>query len=72
MPSDSSKSNRTRPSPETVEAERGEARAEHKPDREPTDDEAREAELQTLNPDVAEHYEEMTERGVEQKGEGRI
>jgi hypothetical protein len=25
-----------------------------------------------LDPDVAEHYEEMTERGAQQRGEGRL
>ena len=62
----------TRPSRETRKAERQEADAAHQPDRPPTEDEARLAEEQQLDPDVAAHEEEMAERGVEQRGEGQI
>ena len=46
--------------------------APHEPDREPTSDEAAAAEALELDPEVAEHEKEMTERGAKQKGEGRI
>ena len=63
---------RTKPSPETRAAERDEAGAEHDADREPTSDEAKAADGTELEPGVAEHYEEMAERGANQKGEGRL
>jgi hypothetical protein len=62
----------TKPSPETRAAEREEAGARHEPDREPTADEAAAAADLEVDPDAAEHYEEMAERGANQKGEGRI
>ena len=67
----------TKPSSSTREAEREEASAAHvadraaSPDEEQAADQAREdlsAELES----VGEHYEEMTERGAHQEGEGRI
>ena len=62
----------TKPSPETRAAEREEAGAAHDPDRSPTADEAAAAGDRDADPEVAEHYEEMAERGADQQGEGRI
>jgi hypothetical protein len=61
----------TRPSAETREAERAEAQAKHESDRAPTPDEEAVA-AQDVEPDVAEHEEEMLERGANQQGEGRV
>jgi hypothetical protein len=63
---------RTRPDSKTREAERDEARTPAHADREPTPDELEAAEEHDLDEGVAEHYEEMTERGAHQKGEGRL
>jgi hypothetical protein len=63
---------RTKPSSETRAAEREEAAAEHDADRPPTEDEERAVADREADPEVAEHYEEMTERGAKQRGEGRI
>ena len=41
------------------------------PERTETQEEAA-AERNSLDPEAAAHYEEMAERGVQQKGEGRI
>jgi hypothetical protein len=65
-------SEHTRPNDRTRAAEREEARTPPHADREPTDDEEKLAERVELDPDVAEHYEEMIERGAKQKGEGRL
>jgi len=62
----------TRPDSETREAERDEARAAHDADREPTPEEENAADELELDPEVAENYEEATERGAKQEGEGRI
>ena len=62
----------TRPSAETREAEHAEAQATHESDRAPTPQEEAVAEAQELEPDVAEHEEEMLERGANQQGEGRV
>ena len=62
----------TRPSRETRAAEAEDAQQHAGADRPPTEDEAREADQQPLDPDVAEHERDMQERGVEQEGEGRI
>lgn len=55
------------------------AQAAHEPDRMPTDEEERAAESAAAElqesgeeTEVAEHFEEMARRGVEQQGEGRI
>ena len=55
------------------------AEATHEPDRMPSDEEEAAAESAAAHleesgkeHDVAEHYEDMARRGVEQKGEGRI
>jgi len=65
-------SEHTRPDRETREAERDEAKAEHEADREPTRDEEKAADELELDPEVAESYEDATERGAKQEGEGRI
>jgi hypothetical protein len=62
----------TKPNPATREAEHDEAQAAHVADREATDEEAELAERRPLDPDVAEHEREMTERGAHQEGEGRL
>lgn len=61
----------TRPTNTTRESEARAAHAEHAPGRDPTPDEERAAEKHKADPEVAEHYQEMTERGANQKGEGR-
>jgi hypothetical protein len=65
-------SDSTRPSDRTRETEREDAQTKAHADREPTPEEAKLAEGQTLDPDVAEHYEEMAEKGANEKGEGRL
>jgi hypothetical protein len=60
-----------RPSAETREAEHAEAQAKHESDRAPTPDEEAVA-AQEVEPDVAEHEEEMLKRGANQQGEGRV
>jgi hypothetical protein len=62
----------TRPSAETREAESVESQAKHESDRAPTPEEEAAAEAQKADPDVAEHEEEMLERGANQQGEGRL
>lgn len=63
----------TRPDPSTRAEERRDAHVEPGADRESTPDEAQAAEgADALDPEVAEHHEEMTERGARQQGEGRI
>jgi hypothetical protein len=61
----------TRPSAETREAEHADAQAKHESDRAPTPEEEAVA-AQEVEPDVAEHEEEMLKRGTNQQGEGRI
>jgi hypothetical protein len=64
---------KTRPDERTVAAERAEMDEPAGPDEEPTSDEEAAAQrAEPLDPDVAEHYEEMAERGAKQRGEGRI
>jgi hypothetical protein len=62
----------TRPTGETRAAERDDGKTTAHADREPTPEEARRAEELKLDPEVVEHEKEMTERGANQKGEGRI
>ena len=62
----------TRPNSATRDAERDEARAQHDADRAPTKDEEDAAERNALDPETSEHFEEMAERGANQKGEGRV
>ena len=63
----------------TTKFEEKEATSGHGADREPTADEAEAAERARKNPDiagdpskVAANYSEMAQRGVDEKGEGRI
>jgi hypothetical protein len=63
---------RSRPSESTRAAERAEASKTAGADRMPTDEEERLADEQELDEDVAEHAEEMYERGAKQRGEGRV
>ena len=70
---------RTTPSEKTREEEQREARKAHEPDRPPTDEEEEEAEqalgdseLSGDQGEVRKNYQEMAERGVQQKGEGKI
>ena len=67
-----SDSDHTRPSSATRAAEQAAAGKAHRADRPPTADEARLAERQRLDPDVAAHEKDMAERGKHQKGEGRV
>ena len=62
----------TRPSAETRDAERAEADVSPGADRAPTPEEERIADEHELDPSVAEHEQEMAERGDRQEGEGRI
>jgi hypothetical protein len=62
----------TDPSDATRAAEESEAASKHVPDRAPTDEEREDAERAPRDPNVAEHYEEMAERGAHQEGEGRL
>jgi hypothetical protein len=56
----------------TKAAEKEDAEAKHVADRGPTPDEEAAADTDVLDEGVAEHYEDMAKRGVEQQGEGRI
>ena len=62
----------TRPNRETREAERREARTPPGPGPEPEASDEDAADEHETDEDVREHYEEMTERGAHQKGEGRV
>lgn len=69
----------TEPDEHTEAAEQHETGAAHQADRPATTDEEAAAERALADPDlsgdqeeVAEHYRDMTERGVTSKGEGRI
>ncbi|HEX4491251.1 MAG TPA: hypothetical protein VH914_08620 [Acidimicrobiia bacterium] len=66
-PSDS-----TRPTGRTRETEREDAQTKAHADREPTPEEEKLAEKNQLDPEAAKNYEDMAERGANQKGEGRI
>ena len=64
---------RTRPSRKTRDEERREAKDTADAGREPTPEEEEEAaDRNEPDEEVAEHYEEMTERGANQEGEGRV
>lgn len=65
-------SEHTRPDAQTTQVDRDDAVAAHEPDRMPTPEEERSAELLEVDPEAAEAYEEAMERGAEQQGEGRI
>jgi hypothetical protein len=62
----------TKPNDATRQADRAAAQADHGAPQEPTEDEARAAEQNQPNPEVAAHEKEMAERGAHQQGEGRI
>ncbi|MDQ1438380.1 MAG: hypothetical protein QOK43_2009 [Acidimicrobiaceae bacterium] len=62
----------TKPTAETRQADRADAQAEHGAFEELTPEDEQAVEGRTPSPGVAEHYEEMTERGANQQGEGRI
>jgi hypothetical protein len=66
------KQQNTRPSRATKPAERGEAKSRPSSGPAPTPADEAAADENELDPDVREHYEEMTERGAHQKGEGRV
>ena len=61
----------TNPSGVTRNAEKAAAGHPHEAGRAATDEEARLADSNTLDPQVAEHEKEMLERGANQRGEGR-
>jgi hypothetical protein len=63
---------RTTPNDATRQADRNALDAEHGASETPTPDEEQAAERNQLDPEVPEHYQEMTERGADQRGEGRI
>ncbi len=63
---------RTKPNAETRDEEKREAQTQGKADRAPTAEEEQLAEQTKLDPEVSEREREMAERGVNQKGEGRI
>jgi hypothetical protein len=63
----------TKPNDKTRAFEAEDAQTAHVPDEEPTGDEEAAAERAgDVDPNVAAHYEEMAERGANQKGEGRL
>ena len=62
----------TTPDANTRAAEKDEARAVHKADRDPTAEEAQRAEQLQTGADVRQHEQEMAKRGAGQQGEGRI
>lgn len=62
----------TTPDPQTREADRAAVDAPHTAGPEPTDEEEQAAEQAQVSPETPEHYEEATERGATQQGEGRI
>ena len=69
----------TSPDRQTEEAEEAEARITSQADRQPTPEEEEAADRAAADPalsgdqaEVGKHYREMTDLGVEEKGEGRI
>ncbi|HUF84828.1 MAG TPA: hypothetical protein VMQ81_09590 [Acidimicrobiia bacterium] len=66
------KQQNTRPSRATRAAERREAKSRPAPGGEPSPAEEAAADEHELDEEVPEHYEEMTERGADQQGEGRV
>ncbi len=57
---------------QTVAADEASAGVEHRADRPPTPEEERLADGNPLDPDVAEHAQEMNRIGAEIEGEGQI
>ena len=62
----------TKPNEETRQADRNALEAEHAAGQEPTPEEEQAAERNAVSPETPQHYQEMTERGANQQGEGRI
>ena len=62
----------TKPTQETREADRAAVNAPHGAEQELTPELEEAAERNTVSPETPEHYQEMTERGANQQGEGRI
>jgi hypothetical protein len=62
----------TKPNAQTREAAEADAHAEHGANETPTPEEEQAAEKNTVSPEVKENYQEATERGASQQGEGRI
>ena len=62
----------TKPNAQTRQADQADAHAEHGAPEIPTPEEERAAEQNTVSPEVKENYQEATERGANQEGEGRI
>ncbi len=63
---------RTEVSEATRKAESEESEARHVADRPPTPEEEESAEGHEVDPEVRAHYQEMTELGADDPGEGRI
>jgi hypothetical protein len=61
-----------RPTKNTKATEKEDAAVKAGADRMPTEEEEQLAEQHQVDQDVAEHAEEMYERGANQKGEGRV
>lgn len=61
----------TRPSPQTRAEEAEEAAHAHEAGRGPTPEEEAAADSVEPDPEVADSYRDMTERGARQQGEGR-
>ena len=61
-----------RPNEKTRKTEEQDAAVKPGADRMPTEEEEKLAEQHEVDRDVAEHAEEMYERGANQKGEGRV
>jgi hypothetical protein len=59
-------------SEKTRVTEAEDAQSKHRADRPATEEEAELADAQTLDDGVAEHYRAMTDKGVNEVGEGRI
>lgn len=62
----------TKPNEQTRQAAQADAQAEHGANETPTPEEEQAAEKNTVSPEVKESYQEATERGASQEGEGRI
>jgi hypothetical protein len=62
----------TKPNDATRQSDRDALHAEHTANEVPTPDEEAAAERNTVDPETPEHYQEMTDKGANQKGEGRL
>lgn len=65
-------SERTQPDQATVEADRAAAQAPHGASEVPTPEEEGAAEANAVSEATRQSYEEMTEKGANQQGEGRL